>query len=326
MRSGKWWLIASAVAVLQLTWGANSLMAQGFPRQPVRLVVGFAPGGGGDVSARLVAGAIQGPLGQSVIVENRPGAGGSLAANQVAKAPADGYTLLVTDQGATVFGSSMFKGLTFEPAKDLAIVSPIFRTSFVLVAGPAFKGNNLKDLLDEARANPGKISYGHSGVGTLHHLSIEMFKQRTNLDLTAVAYKGGQLSVQDALSGQVTFAVSGLLTTEKLIQAGRLKLLAVTSKGRFPEYPNVPALSEIVPGFEAVTWVGIWGPAGMPRDAVGRLNDEIRKALATPEVAKKFSDLGLEALPRTLEETNQFWQSELAVWPDAIRKMRISVE
>ena len=300
--------------------------AQAFPAKPVRMVVAFSPGGGGDISARIVAAAMTSALGQSVLVENRPGAGGTVAAAMVTKAPADGYTLLVAEQGATVFATSLFPKIQYDPAKDLAVVNGIFRTPFIIVGGPTLKATNLKELLEDARVNPGKIAYGHSGIGTMHHLTMEIFKQRAGIDLSAVAYKGGAQSVQDAASGQIPLAISGLVTTDGLIKAGRLRPIAVTSKGRFPSHPEVPALSEIVPGFEAAIWVGIWAPAGTPREVLAVLNGAASKALQSSEVIKKFDDIGLEPLPRTLDEIHQQWQGELAFWPEQIRKMRITLD
>lgn len=304
---------------------SGAALGQTFPAKPIKLIVGFAPGGGGDTGARVIAQGMTSS--QPIVIENRPGAAGTIAAAAVARSAADGYTLLVDDHAATVYASALFKGLTYDPGKDLAVVSPIFQSPFLVLAGPALKASNLKELLEQARANPGRISYGHPGVGTGHHIGIELFKQRAGVDLASVAYKGGALAVQDTVGGQIQLVItSALPATAELIRAGRLRAIAVTAKTRLPNYPDAPALAEVVPGYEAATWVGIWAPAGTPRDVMQVLNGEFSKSLRRPDITKRFEEMGLEAIPRTLDETTQIWRNDLAVWPPAIKKMNITIE
>lgn len=297
--------------------------AQGFPSKTIRIISGFAPGGGTDVVARVLAAAISPSLGQQVIVENRVGAGGTVAANVVAKSEPDGSTLLVTEHSAVVHAHLLFKDLPYDPQKDFAIVSPVFRASFVFAAGPALKANSLRELIAEARANPGKIAYGHSGNGTIHHLTMELFKQRAVIDMTAVAYKGGAQSVQDAAGGQIPLVISGQPTTEALINAGKLRALAVTSRERWVGRPDAPTVGEILPGFEVYTWASLFAPAATPREVLLRLNAEVARALRTPEIAKKLNDTGLEPPPRSLDESHQLWLAERALWPDVVRRLNL---
>ena len=317
-------LARKLLALLSLAGAVLMAQAQSWPNKPLRFIVGFPPAGGGDISARIVANAMQ--LGQPVVVENRPGAGGTLAAAAVAKMAPDGYNFVVTDQGATIYASALFKSLSYDPQKDLVPVAPFFRTSFVVVAGPGFKGATLKDLMDEARANPDRVFVGMPGIGTQHHLSIELFNQKSGVQFKPVPYKGGALSVQDVVGGQIPVALSGLVSTESLVKAGKLRFIAVTSKSRFPNYPDVPALSEVVPGFEAAVWVGLWSPAGLAPELLTRLNAEVSRVLRQPDVIKRYDENGFEPLPRNLAETNALVQSDLATWPDLIRRLRITLD
>ena len=300
--------------------------AQNYPSRPVRVIVIVPPGGAGDFVARTAAAAITAAFGQPGVVDNRPGAGGTIAANAVAKSAADGYTLLVSDQGATVHAGALFKQLPYDPGKELAMVSWVASTPFIVVAGPALKASSLRELIDLAKANPGTINYGNAGAGTHHHLSMELFKLRAGLDMPPVFYKGGAASVQDTVGGQVPITVSGLSTTDGLIKAGKLRPIAVMSRNRFTTHPDVPALSEIVPGFEGVSMIGVWAPAGTPRTILLALNAAIQKSLVSPETIKRLQELGLEPMPRGLDEANQIWQNDLSTWPDLIRRLKITLD
>ncbi len=314
------------LALFALTAASGYAQTSSFPNRPIRVVVIVPPGGGGDTVARTAANALGAAYSQPAVVENRPGAGGTIATNIVAKSPADGYTLLVSDQGATVHAAALFKQLPYDPARDLTMVSWIATTTFVLVAGPGLKATNLKELIEQAKAKPGSIAYGNAGAGTHHHLSMELFKLRSGTDFNPVFYKGGAPAVQDAVGGQIPIAVSGLVTTESLIKSGKLRLIAVMGQKRFPGYPDVPVLAEYAPGFEGVSMLGVWAPAGTPRDILLNLNQVLTKSLAVPENIKRLTDLGLDPLVRNLDESQRIWQNELAVWPDLIRKLKITLD
>lgn len=319
---------ARALCLALASLAATSVHGQtsAFPNRPIRVVVVVPPGGAGDTVARTAANALSAAYPQPAVVENRPGAGGTIAVNLVAKAPADGYTLVVSDQGPTVHAGALFKQLPYDPARDLTMVSWIATTTFVLVAGPGLKANNLKELIEQAKAKPGSIAYGNAGAGTHHHLSMELFKLKSGTDFNPVFYKGGAPAVQDAVGGQVPIAVSGLVTTESLIKSGKLRLIAVMGQKRFPAYPDVPALAEYAPGFEGVSMLGVWAPAGTPRDVLQSLNQVITKSLTVPENVKRLTDLGLDPLVRNLDESQKIWQNELAVWPDLIRRLKITLD
>ena len=317
-------LVVRLACVLALAASSGAAFSQAYPSKPVRMVNGFAAGGSIDVIARVIAAAISPTLGQQVIIENRIGAAGTIAANAVAKADPDGHTLLVAEHSSVVYAQLLSRDLPYDPYRDFAIVIPVFKASFVLVGGPAFKLGSFKEMIAEAKANPGKIAYGHSGNGSIHHLTMELFKQRAGIDMTAVPYKGGALSVQDAVGGQIPIAISGQNTTDSLINAGKLRALAVTSRDRWTARPAIPTIGEFLPGFEAYTWASLFAPAATPREILLRLNAEIARALRSPEIARKLNDIGLEPPPRSLEESHQPWLAERALWPDVVKRLNIT--
>ena len=314
--------LAASAAVL----GCVGAAAQGFPSKPIRVVVCVAPGGSGDAIGRIV-GAGLGNMGQPVVVENRPGAGGTLAGAFVAKGPADGHALLVCDPTPAVAAVAMYKQLTYDPPRDLAMVQWAAAAQFWLVTSSASGITSMKALIEQAKANPGKISYGNSGAGTMHHLTVELLKQRLGIDMVPVFYKGGGPSVQDVAGNQIPVVLSGPASTEGLIKSGKLRLLAVASRERSPAHPDVPAFSEFVPGFEANSPLGVWAAAGTPRDILVRLNSELNKAVQQPAVLKQLQALGLDSMPiRDLAESDRVWREQLGVWPDLIRKLKLTAD
>ena len=309
-----------------LAAACGSAGSQEFPTRTVRIVSAFPPGGGPDVASRILASVIAPALGQQVIVENRPGGGGTLGANVVAKSAADGHTLLATDHASGIYGGALYKQLPYDPAKDLAIVTPLLRAAFVFFAGPALKATNFREFVAEAKANPGRIQYGHPGVGTAHHLTVELFSQRMGLEMAAIAYKGVATLAPEVAGGQIAWGIAGHVSTVGLVKAGKVRAIAVTSRERWAPYPNVPTVAEFLPGFEAFAFVTLFAPTGTPRDALARLNSEVTRALRNPDVIRKFEEVGFDPAPGTLEESNQLVQRELAVWPDVIRRLKISLD
>ena len=320
----------SAVAVLLAlsgvgtAWISTPAGAQAFPVKPIRIVVGYPPGGGADLPARSLAAAIQPQLGQQVIVDNRPGGGGSLAANAVAKSAPDGYTLLVTDAGPVVNAPALVKDLPYDPAKELVIASTLAKTYYMVVAGPALKAQTMKDMIAEAKAAPGKLALGHSGIGSQHHLAWEYFKVRTGIDVQSVAYKGSSASMTDVVGGQVPMAIVGPGAAVNLMRAGKVRALGISAPARLPAFPDVPALAEFAPGYTVLAWNGVWAPAAVPKAALARLNAEINRALGTPEMVRQLAEQGLEPLPNGVDESAAFWRAELAIWPDLIRRLGIT--
>jgi len=319
----------NAILSLMASLPTVSALAQSdpYPNKPIRLMIGYGPGGGSDIAGRIVGDAISKQMGQPVVIENRPGAGGNVAAGVVAKAIPDGYNLVVLDQGPHVYGDSMFKGLSFDPFKDIVPVATLSRASFILVGGPALPASisNIKQALDYALANPGALAIANSGLGTGHHLTVELMKQRANVDIRSIPYRSGAAAVQDTMSGQVAMAISGKSSTDQLIRAGRIRPIAVTTKARWPDYPNVPTVAEVIPGFEALTWNGIFATTGVPPDILAKLNSEVNKALRSPDVVKRFDELGFEPLPLSLEELHRLIVAERAIWPPLIRKLNINI-
>ena len=269
--------------------------AQGSPARPIRLIAGFPPGGGVDSTARAVAPAIADILGEPVVVENRTGAAGNIAAEFVAKSAPDGYTVLMLNDGNTI-AVSLYPRLAYDPIKDFAPVSQLVHGKILLVAHPSVPAANVAELIDYARRNPGKLTYGSPGSGTPQHLSFELFKtQAGNLDITHVPYRGGGPLMVDLLGGQVQLTALGLPATGPHIKAGKLKVFAVTAHTRIPELPGVPTIAESgLPGFETGIWWGAALPAGTPAPVVARLFNAVVKAMTQPAVIERIRGLGLE--------------------------------
>ncbi len=302
--------------------GANA-SAQAFPNKPIKMVVPFAAGGLDNIVRAFTPGVVA-DLGQQIVIENRPGAGGTVGANVVAKAPPDGYTLLVSDPGATVNAIGLMKEMPYDPVKELTGVAMLLKAGMMLVVGPAAKFSNLKEMVDHVKANPGAVVFGDSGAGSQHHLSLELFKLRSGLDFRIVHYKGAGASVPDALGGQIDGVVVGANSIVGQIKSGKLRPIGVTSRARLSLFPEVPSLADAAPKYDAPTWTGVWAPAGTPRDILLKLNAAISKSIRSPEVVKRFAELGVDAHAASLDETNQFWQAELAIWPDLIRRLGLT--
>ena len=305
-----------ATLVFASVLAASNAIAQTYPSKPVRIVVAYPPGGGADVPARIVAAAIQPTFGQQLIIENRPGASGTIGAAAVAQAAPDGYTILCTDVTAPTYAPAMYKSLPYDAGKDFVIISPIVKTALVLVAGPAWKGANLKQLVEEVKTKTSP-SIGQSPSG---QLATELFKARTGLNLLLVLYKGASPVLQDLVGGQISLGIVGPNSAGPLIKEGKLRAIAVTSKDRDRAFPDTPSLSEVSPDFNYISWLGMWAPAAVPRDVLARLNSEITRALNNPEVVKKFADQHLEVYPMSLSDGDKFWRSEMVLWPDVIRR------
>jgi tripartite-type tricarboxylate transporter receptor subunit TctC len=304
-----------------------AIHAQTWPSKPLRLVVGFPAGGGADAVARLLADAMSPGVGQQILVDNRPGASGTIAAEHVARSPADGQSFLLADQGTLVFATALFARLPFDPAKDLAPVGTVMRGNLFVVAGPASKAASLRELMDEARAQPGKINYASAGLSTVHHLAMELFKQRAGLDMPSVVYRGAGPAIQDVLGGQVPITMMDFAVAGSHVRAGKLRALAVTSRSRLPMQPDVPTIAEIVaPDFEVTLWLGMVAAAATPRPIVERINAELAKALASDPVRTRLGALGFEPYPTTPAQMGELLKADLAFWPDLIRKWGIKLE
>jgi tripartite-type tricarboxylate transporter receptor subunit TctC len=275
--------------------------AQAYPAKPVRMVLAVA--GGAEAVARIVAQRIAGPLGQPVIVDPQSGAGGAVGAEMVARATPDGHTILLAAVSTQVVRVFVTKNTPYDPIRDFTPITQVADTVVCIVANPSLPASSLKELIDYARRNPGKVSYGSSGIGTAQHLSFEMLKQLTGADIVHVPYKSGNQSLAALLGGEIPLATSILATTSSHIKAGKLKLLALIDTKRYPVVPNVPTVTEVVPEFEAMpAWMGFFGPGRLPAAIQTRLHDEMVKALSAPDVRAKAEEIGFVVQTSTPDE------------------------
>jgi len=317
---------------LHLATGAAALpavsmiaRAQAYPTRPVRIIVGFAAGGGADFGARLIGHWLSERLGQQFIVENRPGAASNLAAEAVVRAPPDGYTLfLVTSVNAV--NATLYEKLSFNFISDIAPVASIGRVPGVMVVNPSFPAKTVPEFIAYARANPGKINMASAGNGEFGHVFGELFKMMARVDLVHVPYRGAASALTDLLGGQVQVMFSTMPTSIQYIRAGNLQPLAVTNATHSKALPDISAVSEFVPGCEGSAWFGVGAPKNTPTGIVQRLNSEIIAALADPKLTARLADLGAEPMPMTPAEFEKFVAEETEKWGKVVRAANIKAE
>ncbi len=314
-------ITALGAAVLGLTMLAPaSLQAQAtYPVRPIKVVVGFPPGQATDIIARLMATKFSESLGQPAVVDNRPGKGGSLGAELVAKSAPDGYTLLVSATAPLATNVNLYPNVGYNPATDFAPISLMAWLPFVLVVNPAVPANTVAELIAYAKGRPGALSYASSGNGTTAHLTMEMFKRAAGLDILHVPYKGGVAALSDVMSGQLQMGWDTALFLLPHIKAGKVRALATASPARSPLMPEIPAAAETVPGFSSGAWLGLVAPAGTPRDIVNRLNSELHKFMKTPELTERLAALGSEVLLSTPDEFHEHIKREMVKWGKAVK-------
>src|SRR5258705_5789947 len=280
---------------------AGAAHAQPYPTRPIRSIMTVA--GGADIIARLVAQGLTQSLGQPVVVETQSGAGGTIGAEAVARAAPDGHTIMLASESALVMSRFLSKSARLDPLKDFTPITKAFDTIAVVETTPAQPFGSIRELIDYARHNPGRLSYGTSGIGTTHHLSGESIRLLTGIDWVHVPYKGGPPVITDLIGGEIQVGLSILATAAPFLASGKIKILAVNGAKRYHGIPNVPTVAEQLPGYEAPsTWGGYFGPAGMPRPIVARLRDEIVRILNSPEVRAKAEDIGFPVAPSTPDE------------------------
>jgi tripartite-type tricarboxylate transporter receptor subunit TctC len=316
------WLKRMAVSALGALCAtlAIGVPAQTFPSKPIRVVVPFPAGGTTDVLARAAAQKLTETLGQPTVVDNRPGAGGNIGAELVAKSPPDGYTLLMGTVGTHAINPGLYPKLPYDHVHDFAPVILVAGVPNVLVINPALPVNTVQELIAYARANPGKLNFASSGNGTSIHLSAELFKTMAGVQMTHVPYKGSAPALQDLVGGQVQLMFDNLPSSLALIKAGKLKALAVTSSGRAAALPDVPTVAESgLPGFEASSWFGLLAPAGTPPPVIATLNGEIAKWLATPEAREKLLAQGANAVGGSSEDFARFIAAETTKWQKVVK-------
>jgi tripartite-type tricarboxylate transporter receptor subunit TctC len=308
-------LVAAAAvlpAISRIAW------AQTYPTRPVRLVVGFAAGGPGDALVRLMGQWLSERLGQPFIVENRPGAGGNIGTEVVVKAPPDGHTLLYINP-ANAINATLYPKLNFNFIRDIVPVGGVIRVPNLMVVNPSVPAGTVPELIAYAKANPGKLSHGAGGIGTSGHLAGELFKMMTGIDMLLVPYRGGAPALTDLLAGQVQVYFGPISATIESIRSGKLRALAVTTATRSEELPDVPAVTEFVPGYEASTFQGIGAPKNTPARIVDTLNKEINAALADPKIRVRLADHGGMLLPGSPEDFGRLIADETEKWAKVVR-------
>jgi tripartite-type tricarboxylate transporter receptor subunit TctC len=319
-------IFLSAVVALAIGLGANLARAQPYPDRLIKIVVPYPPGGPADVAARLVAQPMSSRLGQSVIVENQPGAGGRTGAKAVAQATPDGYTLQLGGTNPNAIAQSLFRNLTFEPVKDFSAVALIGFDTNALVVNPAVPAKTLAELVQYAKANPGKLSSGAT-VGIGPHISLELFRVRSGADIPFIPYKGAAPAVADLLGGQIQIGMTSKAVLLPLIREGRLRALAVTSEVRWPELPDVPTLRESgFQGIPAYLWLGLLAPAHTPAAVIDKLNAAVNDGLKSPELQASIAKLGLETKGMTPAEFGAKLADEARDWEAAVKESGVKVD
>ena len=301
--------------------------AQDYPNKPVRLIVPFATGGVTDTSARVIADKLSRQIGQQVIVENRPGGSGNPGTQYVGQSAPDGYTLLLAFDGTMVINPFVFPKIPFDTVKDFQPITKLGDAALVLVAHPSVPAKNFAELLAYSKANPGKLSFGHSGTGGTTHVAGELLKQRSGLDMLHIPYKSGGQAVVDAIGGQVPLAYSAVAGAHAHVKSGKLRAIGVSSLKRISSLPDAATFDEQgVTGFEAVSWVGIMAPAKTPRAIVERLQRELAALLKEADTRERFATLGIEPVGNTPEQFAEQIKSDLARWGKVVEQAKIKVE
>jgi tripartite-type tricarboxylate transporter receptor subunit TctC len=312
---------------LGLTALTSIASAQSFPDRNIVLVVPNPPGGLVDTSARLLSEPLTRVIGQTVVVDNRPGASGNIAYQFVANAKPDGYTLLISYSGYHVGNPALMDKLPWDPVKDFSPIALLTISTNVIAVHPSVPVNTLKEFIAYAKANPGKLNYASQGNGSVSHIGTEMFKQSTGIEMTHVPYKGSGPAIQDVLAGQVQVFISTPPSLMQHVQSGKLKGLAVTGKSRHPGMPNVPTTAEAgLPSFQLESWVGLFAPAGTPAPVITKLTESVKKSLALPEVKERADAAGVELRYLTPAATDALVKKELPYWNKAIKSANITLD
>jgi len=313
-------IIRGLVAAGAALWLGLAAAQQNYPTKPIRFIVTFPPGGSSDLIARALVPILADRLGQQVLVENRPGAGGNIGMEFVARAAPDGYTMGLGAAGALAANVSLYPKMPYDPVKDFSPVSNVAFVPFFLIANPSLPANNLQELVALASAKPGELMLGYGGNGTAMHLSGELFKLMAKVQLVNVPYKGSGPAAVDTMGGQLPLAMVDVASAITQIKAGRLKALAVTTSKRISAAPDVPTFAESgLPGYEAVGWFGVVMPAGTPHDIVGRMNAELVAALKRQEIRERVVAAGAEPAPSTPEEFGALIRSEIGKWAEVVK-------
>ena len=315
----------AAVALLALA-GLCSAQAQSYPSKPIRWIVPSTPGDGSDSTGRLIADQLSRDLGQPVVIDNKPGAGGVLGSEVVAKSAADGYTMIVGNAGSHGINAAIYSKLNYDVVKDFSAVGLICTTPNVMVVGPSIQARTVAEFVTFAKASGGKLNYASGGVGSSAHLSAELFKSLTGVEMTHIPYKGSSPAIAGVLSGEVAMMIGNLPPWSAQIKADRVHALAVSTAKRHPSMPDVPALAESYPQFETVAWFGVLAPAGTPPAIIERVNAAINKALAQPEVKARLATMGCDPAPGKAESFAARIQSDVTRWKKLATEKQIRAD
>lgn len=316
------------VLVIAFGLGLSALpsLAQVWPAKPIKLMVPWAPGGSVDVLARTLQPHLQDGLKQPVVVENRAGAGGNIGSDVVAKAPGDGYSLLFSVNSTHVMNPALLASMSFKPIDDFATISVLTRVINVLVVHPSVPAGDVRELIAVAKARPNALAYGSAGIGSPPHLAMEQFRRAAGIEVLHVPYKGGAPANADLVAGQVQLMITAYANVQAYVNAGRLKLLAVTEPRRLPELPNVPTIAETIAGYDFSSYYGLLAPRDTPEPVRARLNSEVRRVMGLPEVQARLTSLGLVPAVTTPEEYEKLLRADLVKWTRLIRDMGVRAE
>jgi tripartite-type tricarboxylate transporter receptor subunit TctC len=316
-----------ALAIVLAIAAASATNAQTYPVKPIRWIVPFPPGGGTDITSRTLAAKLSEALGQQMVIDNRPGSGGTIGLSLASKAPADGYHIATVQLANMGIAPALYRKLPYDPVKDFAPITQAVSAALVLVAHPSFPPNTVKDLIAMARNKPGAITYGSPGNGTSGHLGSEMIKMAGKIDMVHVPYKGAAPALTDLLGGQITVYLSSIPPAVPLIKSGRLKALGVTGSKRTASLPQVPTIAESgIPGYAVDNWYGIAAPAGVPGEIIARLNTELVKILNMPEIRDRYAAEGSATAPSSPEEFGAFIRDEVQKWGKVVRAANVKVD
>jgi tripartite-type tricarboxylate transporter receptor subunit TctC len=310
---------AALSAVSRITW------AQAYPSRPVSLVAGFAPGGGVDITARLIGQWLSERLGQQFVIENRPGASSNIATEAVVRAPADGYTLLLIGSFNTI-NATLYDKLNYNFIRDIAPVASVMRYPYVMVVNPSLPAKSVPEFIAYAKANPGKLNMASPGTGTGDHIAGELFKMMAGVDMVHVSYRGIALVLSDLLGGQVQVTFASMPSAIQYIRAGQLRALAVVTATRSDALPDIPAMAEFLPGYEASSWYGVGAPKATPAEIIEKLNKEINASLADPKNKARLANLGGDALALSPADFSKLIADETEKWGNLIRTLNIKPE
>jgi tripartite-type tricarboxylate transporter receptor subunit TctC len=310
-------LLASALAQAVVLLAPAGAQAQAWPNKPVRMVVTFPTGGAPDILARLFADKAN--LGQPVVVDNKPGAGGNIGADNVAKSPPDGYTFVMGTVGTHAINGALYSKMPYDMVKDFTPVGHVASAPNLLVVTNALPVKNVAELIAYMKANPNKLSFGSPGIGTSVHVSGELFKSLTGTSMQHVPYKGRQFAIPDLVGGQIQVMFDNMPSALPMAKEGKIRALAQTTEKRSPAAPDVPTVAETVPGFEATTWFAVFAPAGTPRDIVNKVNAEMKRVFALPDVQEKLKTLGLDNWISSPEELSKLQAAEIVKWAKVVK-------